>query len=446
MADFSERIRRGWNAFVGRDQSYQYSGPGYGYRPDRMILKTYNARSVIGSIYNRIAVDVASLTFNHARLDDDDKFKEVIRGPLNDVLTLSANKDQTSMAFILDAVMAMFDEGTVALVPIDTKGDPTKTDSYVIYSVRVGRVKTWYPNHVRVEVYNDLRGIKEERTFPKSMVAIIENPFYSIMNEPNSLLQRLLRLLNQIDQTNAQASSGKLDLIMQLPYVIKSQARKAEAEDRLRSIEDQLRSGPYGIAYIDGTERITQLNRSVENNLWAQAKDLQDQLYNQLGLTKSIFDGTADEATLINYYSRTIEVVAQAFTLEMSRKWISKTARTQKQTIWFYRDPFKLVPINQIADVADKFTRNEILSSNEFRSIVGRRPSKDPKADQLVNSNINQSKNGDYSTQFGNQSLLNLSKNSSFIMDVSRIQNAQNWLNQIGTHSIRISDDDSRTS
>lgn len=444
MSDLSDRIRRGWNAFVGRDQSYQYSGPGFSYRPDHTILKTYNSRSVMGSIYNRIAVDVASLTFNHARVDDDDRFKEVIRGPLNDVLTISANKDQTSMAFILDAVMTMFDEGTVALVPIDTKGDPTKSESFSIYSVRVGRITTWYPDAVRVEVYNDRRGIKEERTFPKSMVAIIENPFYSIMNEPNSLLQRLLKLLNQIDQTNAQASSGKLDLIMQLPYVIKTPARKAEAEQRLKSIEDQLRSGPYGIAYIDGTEKITQLNRSVENNLWAQAKDLQDQLYNQLGLTKSIFDGTADEATVINYYSRTIEVIAQALTLEMSRKWLSKTARTQKQTVWFYRDPFKLVPINQIAEVADKFTRNEILTSNEIRSIVGRRPSDDPKADQLINSNLNQAKNGDVAAELGGQSILNLSKNSSFIMDASRIQNAQNWLNQIGTQSIRISDDTSR--
>lgn len=444
MSDLSDRIRRGWNAFVGRDQSYQYSGPGYGYRPDRTILKTYNSRSVMGSIYNRIAVDVASLTFNHARVDDDDRFKEVIRGPLNDVLTISANKDQTSMAFILDAVMTMFDEGTVALVPIDTKGDPTKTDSYTIQSIRVGRIKTWYPDDVRVEVYNDRCGIKMERTFPKSIVAIVENPFYSIMNEPNSLLQRLLKLLNQIDQTNAQASSGKLDLIMQLPYVIKTQARKSEAEQRLKSIEDQLRSGPYGIAYIDGTEKITQLNRSVENNLWAQAKDLQDQLYNQLGLTKSIFDGTADEATVINYYSRTIEVIAKALTLEMSRKWLSKTARTQKQTVWFYRDPFKLVPINQIAEVADKFTRNEILSSNEIRSIVGRRPSEDPKADQLINSNLNQAKEGGILSGLGNQSVLNLSKNSSFIMDASRIQNAQTWLNQIGTQSIRISDDTSR--
>lgn len=434
MATVTERIRRGWSAFVGRDQSYNFEA-GYAFRPDRMMYKTYTARSVMASIQNRIAVDFSSVVFNHVLTDDDGNLKDVINGPLNEILSLSPNIDQTSAAFFLDAAMVMFNEGYVVLAPVETDVDPALTDSYKIKSVRIGRITEWYPSKIRFEAYNEKTGLKQEIVMLKRNVCIIENPFYAIMNEPNSLLQRLLRLLNQIDRTNEQNSSGKLDLILQFPYVVRGAAKRKEAESRRRDIEDQLQGAQYGIAYIDGTEKITQLNRPVENSLWSQAKDLQDQLYNQLGLTKSIFDGTADEAALLNYHNRTIEVIANVFCLEMQRKWLSKTARAQHQAIQFHRDPFKLVPVGQIADIADKFTRNEILTSNEIRSIVGRRPSKDPKADQLINSNLNHAKEDSEGASSGKTSISQLSATSKATTDSRRIQNAKNWLNQIGTLS-----------
>lgn len=426
MANLGERVRRGWNAFVGRDQSYPFDGSGSSFRPDRSTYKKYNAKSVMGSIYNRIGVDVASVTFNHVRLDpdDDNLIKDVIKGPLNDILTVSANIDQTAAALFLDAVTTMFEEGTVALVPIDTSADPALTDSYDIYSIRVGRITQWYPQKVRVEVYNDQCGQKQEVVFWKKNVVIVENPFYSIMNEPNSYLQRLIRLLNQLDRTNEQNSSGKLDLIIQLPYVVRGQAKRNEAEQRRKDIEGQLTNAQLGIAYIDGTERITQLNRSVENNLWSQATDLETKLYNQLGLTQAIFNGTADEAAMLNYQTRTVEPIASAFAVEMERKWLSKKARTQHQAIRFHKDPFKLVPVSQIADIADKFTRNEILSSNELRSIIGRKPSDDPKADQLINSNLNHPDEGDSSVNL-------LPAASASTMDRVKLQNGRDFLKSV---------------
>ncbi len=447
MANFAERIKRSWNVFMGRDQTYSYDGPGFGMRPDRMHFRSYNAKSVIASIYNRIAVDVALVTFNHVRLDkDDERMESIIKSPLNEVLTLSPNKDQSALEFFVDAVSTLFDEGTIAIVPIDTSADPSQTDSYDIYSIRVGKVTEWFPSNVRVEVYNDRLGRKQEIIVPKSSTAIIENPFYSIMNEPNSQLQRLLRVLNQIDRTNEQNSSGKLDLILQLPYSIHTTARKREAEERRKAIEGQLKDAQYGIAYVDGTERITQLNRAVENNLWAQAKDLQADLYNQLGLTKEIFDGTADEAASLNYQSRSIEPIATAFAQEFQRKWLSKTARTQHQAIWYYRDPFKLVPISQIAEIGDKFTRNEIMTSNEIRSIIGRKPSKDPKADKLINSNLNQPEEKQGSDPSGSTSVSKLPNNSPATMDSKRIQNARLWLNQIGTQKATRIESEEKTS
>ncbi len=435
MADFGERLRRGWNAFLGRNQPYQYDGSGFGGRPDRNYYRSYNSRSIMGAIFNRIAVDFASLEFNHVMVDEDGNFKEVIRGPLNDVLSSSSNLDQTPMALMLDAAMMMFNEGTVALAPVYTSDDPAQTESYKIYTVRVAKITTWYKTSVEMEAYDEFTGQKKRLVMPKSAVVIVENPFYSIMNEPNSLLQRLLRLLNQIDRTNEQNSSGKLDLILQLPYVIRGEAKRREAEQRRKDIEDQLMGAQLGIAYVDGTEKITQLNRAVENNLWAQAKDLQEQLYNQLGLTKSIFDGTASEAEMLNYQNRTIEVMGVAFQQEMERKWLSKTARTQHQAIRFRRDPFKLVPAAQMAEIADKFTRNEILTSNEIRAIVGRRPSKDPKADKLINSNISQPNEGERDVPGANEEVSNFSATSSSTENLTRIQNGRKWLNQIGTLS-----------
>lgn len=392
MPKLVERMKRSWNAFIGRDSTVSYNANYYGtgYRPDRMRFLMTNSKSIVTSIYNRIAIDCAQIDIRHVRLDNEhERFKEVIKSSLNECLSLNANVDQTGRAFIQDAVMSMFDEGCVALVPTDTTYDPKKTSSYDICELRTGRIKEWFPDAVKVEVYNERVGRKQEVTLQKSFVSIIENPFYSIMNEPNSTLQRLIRILSQIDRTNEQNSSGKLDLIIQLPYVVKGTAKEEQAANRRKQIEAQLTGSQLGIAYIDGTERITQLNRAVENNLWTQATDLTNQLYNQLGLTESIFDGSADEKTLLNYYNRTIEPILCAITEEMERKWISKTARTQYQAIRFFRDPFKLVPLNNIADLADKFTRNEILTSNEIRAIIGMKPDGDPKADKLINSNIN---------------------------------------------------------
>ena len=390
----SSRIKNAWNAFTNKyPSSYNYNNYSYGgsyYRPDRVRMTRGNERSIITAIFNKIALDIASIDIRHCKLDDDGRFLDYINSKLDNCLSLEANIDQTSRSFFQDAVMSMFDEGHVVLVPIDTIKDPTKTDSYDILTLRTGRVRTWYPDQVTVEVYNDRTGLKEEITLPKKMVAIIENPLYSIMNEPNSTLQRLIRKLNLLDTIDEQSSSGKLDLIIQLPYVVKSPTRKAQAEERRQDIERQLKGSKYGIAYTDGTEKITQLNRPVENNLLKQVEYLTSMLYSQLGITQGVLDGTADEKTMTNYYSRTIEPIISVIVDEMKRKFLTKTARSQKQTILFFRDPFKLVPVEKLADVADKFTRNEILSSNELRGIVGRKPSDDPRADMLINSNLNQ--------------------------------------------------------
>lgn len=386
------RLRHAWNAFRNRDPTEQFKdiGASYYYRPDRVRLTRGNERSIVTSIYNRIAIDVASIDIKHCRLDDNERFVSEIDSNLNSCLTLEANIDQTARAFRQDIVMSMFDEGCVAIVPVDTTLDPNKTNSYDILSMRTGKILEWYPQHVKVRVYNEKTGKKEDITLPKSTVGIIENPLYSIINEPNSTMQRLIRKLSLLDITDEQTASGKLDLIIQLPYVIKTEARRQQAENRRKDIEMQLASSKYGIAYTDGTERITQLNRSVENNLLKQIESLTSTLYSQLGITQAILDGTADEKTMLNYNNRTIEPIVSAIVDEMKRKFLTKTARSQKQTILFFRDPFKLVPVNDIAEIADKFTRNEITTSNEIRQIIGLKPSDDPKADQLINSNIRQ--------------------------------------------------------
>ena len=386
-----ERFKHSWNAFLNKDPTTTYnpyaSGGSY-YRPDRVRLSRGNERSIITSIFNRIALDVAAIEIKHCRLDDNERYIETIDSNLNNCLTLEANIDQTSRAFIHDAVMSMFDEGCVALVPVDTTINPKDSNSYDVLTMRTGKIITWYPDKVRLEIYNERTGKKEEVELPKKMVAIIENPLYAVMNEPNSTLKRLMRKLVLLDSIDEQSGSGKLDLIIQLPYVVKSQARKDQANQRRQDIEQQLSGSKYGIAYTDGTEKITQLNRPVENNLMKQIEYLTEMLYSQLGITQTILDGTADEKTMLNYYTRTIEPILSAITDEMKRKFLTKTARTQKQTIEFFRDPFKLVPVNNLAEIADKFTRNEILTSNEIRQIVGMKPSDDPKADQLINSNI----------------------------------------------------------
>ena len=390
----TSRFKNAWNAFTNKSNPSYYNNYSYGgsyYRPDRIRMTRGNERSIITAIFNKIALDICSIDIRHCKLDDDGRFLDYINSKLDNCLSLEANIDQTSRAFFQDAVMSMFDEGHVVLVPIDTIRDPIQTDSYDILTIRTGKVRTWYPDSVTVEVYNDRKGLKEEITLPKRMVSIIENPLYSIMNEPNSTLQRLIRKLNLLDTIDEQSSSGKLDLIIQLPYVVKSPTRKQQAEERRQDIERQLKGSKYGIAYTDGTEKITQLNRPVENNLLKQVEYLTSMLYSQLGITQGVLDGTADEKTMTNYYSRTIEPIISAIVDEMKRKFLTKTARSQKQTILFFRDPFKLVPVEKLADVADKFTRNEILSSNELRGIVGRKPSDDPRADMLVNSNLNQS-------------------------------------------------------
>ena len=392
------RLKKAWNAFRDQDETYynvyndrytSYSN-GSSYRPDRTRLSTRNERSIVTSIFNRIALDVASIDIYHCRLDDNDRYKENIDSTLNNCLTLESNIDQTSRAFMQDVVLSMFDEGSVAIVPVDTIKDPMKTDSYEILTLRTGRIVTWYPKHVRVEVYDDNTGIKREITLPKSRVGIIENPLYAVMNEPNSTLQRLIRKLVLLDSIDEQSGSGKLDLIIQLPYIVKSEARRQQAEQRRKDIERQLKGSKYGIAYTDGTEKITQLNRPLENNLMKQIEYLTSMLYGQLGITQGVMDGTADEKTMTNYYSRTIEPIVSSIVDEIKRKFLTKTARSQKQSIVFFRDPFKLVPVSDLAEISDKFTRNEILSSNEIRQVVGRKPSDDPKADQLINSNISQ--------------------------------------------------------
>lgn len=386
-------IQRGWNAFSNRDPTNDRNDQGmsYFYRPDRPRFTRGNERSIVTSVYNRIAIDASAINIQHVRLDDNGRFSSVIESGLNNCLTLDANTDQTGRAFIQDAVMSMLDEGCVALVPIETDKDPD-TGSFEIFSIRTGKIMEWRPKTVKVRVYNARTGKREDICVPKSSIAIVENPLYAVINEPNSTMQRLIRKLSLLDVTDENTASGKLDLIMQLPYTIKTEARRKQAEDRRKDIEMQLASSKYGIAYADATERITQLNRPVENNLMKQIEYLTSMLYSQLGITQTILDGTADDKTMLNYYNRTIEPIVSAIVDEMKRKFLTKTARTQKQSIMFFRDPFKLVPINDIAEIADKFTRNEIMTSNEIRQIVGMKPSNDPKADELRNSNISQSK------------------------------------------------------
>lgn len=391
---FSSRLKHAWNAFLNKDPTnfYKDIGSSHSYRPDRPRLTRGNERSIVTSVYNRIALDAAAINVQHVRLDGNNRFLSVIESGLNGCLTLEANIDQTGRAFIQDAVMSMLDEGSVAIVPVDTTFNPEITNSYDINSMRTGKILDWYPNHVRVRVYNEKTGIKEDIELPKRMVAIVENPLYAVINEPNSTMQRLVRKLNLLDVVDEQSSSGKLDLIIQLPYVIKTEARRQQAENRRKDIENQLAGSKYGIAYTDGTERITQLNRSVENNLMKQIEYLTSMLYSQLGITQSILDGTADDKTMLNYYNRTIEPILSAIVDEMKRKFLTKTARSQLQSISFFRDPFKLVPVNEISEIADKFTRNEIMTSNEIRQIIGMKPSDNPKADELRNKNLSELK------------------------------------------------------
>ena len=391
---FFNRFQHGWNAFVNaRDPTLEYNtGPGYYYRPDRPRFTRGNERSIVTSVYNRIALDVSAISIQHVRLDDNGRFSSVIDSGLNNCLTLDANMDQTGRAFIQDIVMSMLDEGCVAIVPVDTTLDPAVTSSFDINTMRVGKIIEWRPKHVKVRIYNEKTAKKEEVILSKKEVAIVENPLYAVMNEPNSTMQRLIHKLSLLDITDEQTASGKLDLIIQLPYVIRTEAKKQQAENRRKDIEMQLAGSKYGIAYADGTEKITQLNRSVENNLMKQIEYLTNNLYGQLGITQTILDGSADDKTMLNYYNRTIEPIVSAIVDEMKRKFLTKTARSQGQSILFFRDPFKLVPVNDIAEIADKFTRNEILTSNEIRQIIGIKPSEDPKADELRNSNIAEAK------------------------------------------------------
>ena len=387
----ADRLQHAWNAFVYNDNartSYANNGRISTYKPDRVRFTRGNEKSIVTAVYNRIALDAAAINIMHVRLDDNKRYVEEMKTGLQNCLTLEANIDQTSRAFFQDVVMSMMDEGCVAIVPVDTTINPTVSGSYDINSMRTAKVLEWYPAHVRVRLYNDTKGIHEDIILPKSMVAIIENPLYAVINEPNSTMQRLIRKLNLLDVVDEQTSSGKLDLIIQLPYVIKSEARRQQAENRRKDIEMQLAGSKYGIAYTDGTERITQLNRPAENNLMTQVEYLTSMLYGQLGITQTILDGTADDKTMLNYYNRTIEPIVSAIVDEMKRKFLTKTARAQKQSIMFFRDPFKLVPVNEMAEIADKFTRNEIMSSNEIRQIVGMKPSDDPEADELRNKNL----------------------------------------------------------
>lgn len=386
------RLKRAWNVFLNRDPTpMKFEGASYAYRPDRPRLTRGNERSIVNAIYNRIAVDCSAKSIQHVQIDENGRFLKAISSRMNQCFTVSANTDQTGRAFFLDAVLSLLDEGCVALVPVLTTKDPDTTESFDIGSLRVGKIVEWYPQKVRIELYNEWTGQRETIVRTKKSVAIVENPFYSVMNEPNSTLQRLIRKLNLLDYVDEQSSSGKLDLIIQLPYSVKSPLKKQQAEERRKDIEQQLTGSKYGIAYADATERITQLNRPLENNLMTQIEYLTRMLFSQLGITESVLDGTADEKTMLNYTNRTIEPILSAIVDEMKRKFLSKTARSQNQSIMFFQDPFKLVPVSQIAEIADKFTRNEIMSSNEIRQIVGMKPSDDPRADELRNKNLNES-------------------------------------------------------
>ena len=402
---FLSRLKHAWNAFINNKDptpKYQDIGASYYYRPDRQRFTGGNERTIVTSVYNRIALDAAAVEIKHVRLDENGRYLETIDSGINRCLNEEANIDQTGRAFIQDVVMSMLDEGCVAIVPVDTTFNPNITNSYDVQSMRVGKILQWYPNHIQVRVYNEKTGNKEDIIVPKNIVGIIENPLYAVINEPNSTMQRLIRKLSLLDAVDEQSGSGKLDLIIQLPYTIKTEARRQQAEARRKEIEVQLTNSKYGIAYTDGTERITQLNRPIENNLMKQIEYLTSMLYSQLGITQSILDGTADEKTMLNYYSRSIEPIISAIVDELKRKFLTRTARSQLQSFLFFRDPFKLVPITEIATIADTFTRNEILSSNEVRQLIGIKPSSDPKADQLRNSNLNQTED-DYYVDPGNE-------------------------------------------
>jgi hypothetical protein len=388
-----DRLQHAWNAFTNRDptDNYRYSGEySSSYRPDRPRLSRGNERSIATSVFNRIAMDAAAINMSHAKIDQNGRFMSYVNSGLNNCLTLEANKDQTGRAFIQDVVLSMLDEGCVAIVPVDTNINPANSASVDIETMRVGKIKEWYPNHVLVELYNDHTGIKQDIKLAKSTIGIVENPLYAVINEPNSTLQRLIHKLVLLDSVDNQSSSGKLDMVIQLPYVIKTDARRREADKRKKDLEDQLAGSKYGIGYIDGTEKITQLNRPVENNLMSQIEYLTSMLYGQLGITTSVLDGTADPKVMLNYFNRTVEPILSAISDEMKRKFLSKTARTQGQSVIFIRDPFKLLPLDNLAEIADKFTRNEIASANEIRQVIGMQPSSDPKADKLQNSNMPQ--------------------------------------------------------
>lgn len=387
--NIGSRIRKAWNAFLSREPT-RYRGNGYGYRPDRSRLSIGAEKTTVTAVYNRIALDVSEISIQHVRLDDNNRYIETIDDGLNQCLTLSANIDQTSRAFVQDVVMSMLDEGCVAICPVEASENFFETSSFDIYSMRTGKIIEWYPDSVRVRIYNDQTGQKEELVYPKRCVAIIENPLYAVVNETNSTVQRLIRKLSLLDAVDEAAGSGKLDLIIQLPYSLKSNLKQEQAERRRQQIEDQLMGSKYGIAYIDGTEHITQLNRSLDNNLLKQIEYLTNMLYSQLGITTSVMDGTANEETMLNYNSRTVEPIVSAIVDEMKRKFLTKAARTQKQSIMFFKDPFKLVPVSQIAEIADKMTRNEIMTSNEIRQIIGMKPSNDPSADELRNKNLSE--------------------------------------------------------
>lgn len=396
-----DRFKHAWNVFMGRDSpsqynNFEYLGPGSSLKPDRLRLNYRNDRTIVSSVLNRIATDAASIKMEHVRLDNEGRYLETINSTLNECLKVEANRDQSGRSFIQDVVLSMLDEGCVAIVPVDTNISPINNGSFDVLSMRTGKIVTWYPNDVEVTVYNDKKGLKENIKLPKKSVCIIENPFYSVMNEPNSTLQRLIRKLSLLDVVDEQSGSGKLDLIVQLPYVIKGETRKKQAEDRRADIERQLNGSKYGIAYTDGTEKITQLNRSVENNLLTQIKYLTDLLYSQLGITPEIMNGSAEDTVMTNYYSRIIEPILTAITDEMTRKFLTKTARSQRQAIMSIRNPFKLMSLEKIAEIADCMTRNEIMSSNEIRQIIGLLSSSDPTADQLRNKNLNQTENEEY--------------------------------------------------
>ena len=387
-----DRLQHAWNAFANKDPTYgSYGGyGGYSYRPDRPRFSRGNERSIVTAVLNKISIDCAAINIEHVRLDDNNRFVEVMNTGLNKCLTLEANIDQTGRAFIQDAVMSLMDEGCIAIVPVETTLNPNISGGFDITNMRVGKVLEWYPDKVSIRVYNEKTGQKQDIIMPKNAVSIVENPLYAVMNEPNSTMQRLIRKLNILDAIDEQSGSGKLDLIIQLPYLVRSQQRKQQAEERRKAIEDQLSNSKYGVAYTDGTEHVTQLNRSVENNLMSQIEYLTSMLYSQLGITQSVMDGTADDKTMLNYYNRTIEPILSAIVDEMKRKFLTKTARSQKQSIVFFRDPFRLVPVADLAEIADKMTRNEIMSSNEIRQIVGMKPSDDPKADELRNKNLSE--------------------------------------------------------